>query len=249
MSSRLTTAVALGVREQARRPLVPILLVVVPLVFITRSIAMTEASPRVVGLPGGAEALSTMKDVHGAVMAAIAIAFLAGLCGVFIMNSARAADRRLVIAGFTPLQALVPRLVVLGLAAAFVVAAASLVTALSFQPRWWVPFVVGNLAVGVTYAAIGALAGALLGPLAATYALLLGPMLDLGIAQNPMFGDGTPDAWATALPGWAAGRVIADASFASDFDAWTELLIAAGWSAASVCAVAVVLHRALGRAT
>ena len=100
----------MGLREQARRPLLGVLLVALPFVFITRAIAKTEATPRLIGLPGDGHALTTMRDVHGADMAAITIAFLAGLCGVFIMNSARRVDRRLVVAGFRPLQALVPRL-------------------------------------------------------------------------------------------------------------------------------------------
>ena len=249
MTSRVAAATRMGLREQVRRPLLLVLLVALPFFFITRAIASTEVTPRLVGLPGGGEALTTMRDVHGASMAAITIAFLAGLCGVFIMNSARLADRRLVVAGFSPSEALLPRMIVLASATLVAVAASSVVTALSFTPRSWPAFVAGNLLVGLTYGSLGALAGGLLGPLPATYVLLLGPMLDLGIAQNPMFGDATPDGWAQALPGWGAGRVIVDASFSPGFHAWTELAVAVGWSVAALALVSLVLRRSLGTAT
>ena len=246
MSGRLATATRMGLREQFRRPLLLVLLVALPFFFITRAIASTEAAPRVVGLPGGGDALTTMRDVHGASMAAITIAFLAGLCGVFVMNSARSTDRRLVVAGFRASEALLPRLLVLAAATAIAAGVSLVVTALSFTPESWPAFVAANLLVGVTYGGVGALAGGLLGPLPATYVLLLGPMLDLGIAQNPMFGDGTPDGWARALPGWGAGRVVVDASFANGFHAWLELAVALAWAVGAVVAVAVVLRRALG---
>jgi hypothetical protein len=150
-----------------------------------------------------------------------------------------------VVAGFTPAQALAPRLLVLATATLIATGTSVAVTALSFTPESWPAFIVGNLLVGLTYGTIGALAGGLLGPLAATYTLLLGPMLDLGIAQNPMFGDGTPDGWAQALPGWGAGRVIVDASFSSEFHAWSALAVGAGWSVTATVVLALVLRRSL----
>jgi hypothetical protein len=248
VSARLATATSMGLREQARRPLLIVLLVGLPFFFITRAIAKTEATPRTIGLPGGSEALTTMRDLHGANMATITIAFLAGLCGVFVMNSARRVDRRLVVAGFRPLEALIPRLVVLAAATVLVVVVSCAVTALSFTPHSWAAFVAGNLLVGLTYGSLGALAGALLGPLGATYTMLLGSMLDLGIAQNPMFGTGTPHGWAHVLPGYGAGRVVVDASFSETFHAWGELALGFAWALAMTVVVAGVLRQALGTA-
>ena len=141
----------------------------------------------------------------------ITIAFLAGLVGVFVMQSARQADRRLVVAGFRPYQALAPRLLVLAATTTLVLAVSLAVTALSFAPSLWAPFVVGNLLVGLIYAMLGALAGAVVGKLGARYLLLFGAMLDLGVVQNPMFGSGEPPAWGIALPGYGSARVIIDA--------------------------------------
>ena len=245
MSARITTATRLGFREQARHPLLLILLVALPFFFITRSIAVTELTPRLIGLPGGDEVLTTMRDLHGASMVSITVGFLAALCGAFIMRSAQSADRRLVVAGFRPVEAVAPRLVVLAAATALALGVSLAVTALSFTPESWTVFAAGNLLVGLTYACIGALAGALLGQLGATYLVLFASMLGIGILQNPMFGDGTPGGLAYAFPDYGAGRVVIDGAFSPSFQAWWELVLAGGWAAALAVAVAYVLRRNL----
>jgi hypothetical protein len=184
-----------------------------------------------------------MRDIHGANMAAITVAFLAGLCGVFLMQAAQAADRRLVVAGFRPLEAVAPRAIVLALLTLLVVGTSLAVTALSFTPRAWLWFGVADLAIGLTYGSLGALAGALLGRLGATYLILFAAMLDLGIAQNPMFGSGVPDAWARFLPGYGAGRVMIDGAFSQQFHAVPELVLAIAWSVVAIAALALVLRR------
>ena len=241
--NRVAVATRLGFREQARRPLLVVLLIGLPFFFITRAIAQTEELPRTIGLPGGSTVLTTMRDIHGADMAAITVAFLAGLVGVFVVQSANQADRRLVVAGFRPHQALAPRLLVLGAATAIVVAVSVAVTALSFTPKLWVAFIAGTLLVALIYAMLGALAGAAVGKLGATYLLLFGAMLDLGIVQNPMFGSGEPPAWGIALPGYGPGRVIIDAAFSDHFHAWGALAIALAWAVTLVVAVLVLLGR------
>lgn len=244
--SRIVQTTRVEVRELLRRPLLLLLLVVLPFFFITRAIASTVPQPRVVPLAGGGEVLSNMQDVHGATMAAITIAFLAGLCGLFIMQSAREADRRLVVAGFAPVEVILPRLLLIGAATAVVVATSLVVTALSFTPQQWLPFIAANMLIGLTYGSIGALAGVLLGRLGGTYFMLFLPMVDLGIAQTPMFGDGTPDGWAFVLPGYGGGRVLVDASFASGLNAGAELLVGLAWAVVSVVAVTAVLTRSIG---
>ena len=248
MTARVVTATRLGFREQARRPLLLVLLVVLPFFFITRAIAGTEATPRRIGLPGGGSVMTTMQDVHGASMATITVAFLAALCGAFIMRSAQSADRRLVVAGFRPIEAVLPRLVLLAAATGIVLTVSLAVTALSFTPASWSALIPGNLLIGLTYACIGALAGALLGQLGATYLVLFLAMLGIGILQNPMFGDGTPGSLAYAFPDYGAARVVVDGAFSGSFHAWGELTLAIGWLAVLGLAVAWVLRRRLGSA-
>jgi hypothetical protein len=236
-------------RDQRRRPLVLILLVVVPAYVITRSIAITQATPRQIGLPGGLEITTTMKDLHGAVMAGTAIAFVAALVGVFVMQSALDGDRRLVVAGFRPGETVLARLAVLVAATAVVVAVSLGATALSFTPASWLPLIVAWVLIGLTYAALGALAGAILDKLAATYLILFLVMTDLGIVQNPMFGDGTPGHWAVLLPGYGPSRMMADGAFSTNFHSSGDLLLGMVWLAALTLGVYLVLKRAVAART
>jgi hypothetical protein len=239
----------MGVREQRRRPVFVVLLVVLPVWFIARSISVTEPTPRRIGLPGGDTILTTMRDVHGADMALIAVGFLVGLCGVFLMLSAREADRRLVVAGFRPSEAIAARLLVLLVATAIVVSVSIAVTAWKFDVQQWPAFAAAAALIGLEYGALGALAGALLGRIGAVYLMFFVPMIDLGIAQNPMFGDGTPDGWAVALPGWAPSRVAIDAAFSNTFHAGPELAISVAWTGVLLMLVAVLLRRSFRTAT
>lgn len=243
MRTRILAAARMGLREQRRRPLLLALLVVLPVWFIARAIAVTEPTPKRIGLPGGGSIVTTMRDIHGADMALIAVGFLVGLCGVFLMLSAREADRRLVVAGFRPTEAIGARLLVLLTANAIVVLVSIAVTAWKFDVREWPAFAAAIALAGVEYGALGALAGALLGRIAAVYVLFFGAMIDLGIAQNPMFGDGTPDGWAVALPGWAPTRLAVDAAFSDGFHAGTELAVALAWTGVLLALGCVVLRR------
>lgn len=232
-------------RDQMRRPLVLILLVLLPAYIVFRSIAITEPTPRAVTLPGGDVIASTMRDVHGAVMAGNVIAFVAGLIGVFVMQSALRGDRRLVIAGFRPGEAIGARLIVMAAATGLVVAVSAIVTALSFSVASWVPFIGSLVLIGLLYASIGALAGAVLDRLAATYLILFLAMTDLGIVQNPMFG--TPHGGAVLLPGYGPARVMVDGAFSSSFNAAGDLLLSLAWLGLLGGAVFVVLRRAVGQ--
>jgi hypothetical protein len=246
MVERLMTATAMAFRDQRRRPLLLVLLVILPAYVIARSIAITESTPHRVGLPGGDLITSTMKDIHGAVMAGNVIAFVCGLVGVFVMQSALQGDRRLVVAGFRPGEAITARLVVVAAATALVVAISAIVTALYFDPGAWVTFVGGLVLIGLIYAELGALAGTTLDKLAATYLMLFLAMTDLGIVQNPMFGDGDPDGWAVVLPGYGPNQVMVEGAFSTSFHAIGELLLSVAWVAVLAVAVSLILRRAIG---
>jgi len=248
-AARVTAAITMGVREQRRRPLLLFLLVVFPAYVVSRSIAETQATPHMIGLPGGAQVLTSMKELHGAVMAGTAIAFAAGLCGVFVMQSALAGDRRLVLAGYRPGETVLARLSVLAADTALVVAVSLAVTALYFIPAAWLPFAVAAVLLGLIYGALGALLGALLDKLAATYLMLFLVMTDLGIVQNPMFGDGAPGRWAVLLPGYGPVRLMVDGAYSTSFHATGELLLGLGWTAVLGATVYLLLARAVGANT
>jgi hypothetical protein len=115
----------------------------------------------------------------------------------------------------------------------------------SFTPASWLPFAGAALLTGLIFAALGALAGALLDKLAATYLMLFFALTDLGIVQNPMFGNGSPRAWAVVLPGYGPGRMMVDGAFSPSFHAAGALAIALGWTVALALIVGFVLRRAV----
>ena len=244
MTARTRTAVAMALHDQRRRPLVLILLVIVPAYVITRSIAQTQATPRRIGLPDGVWVTTTMKDLHGAGMGGFAIGFVIALVGVFVMQSALQGDRRLVVAGYRPGETVIARLVVVLTATALVVLVSAVVTALNFTPASWLPLIAAQLLLGLIFGAIGALAGAVVDKLAATYLMLFLIITDVGIVQSPMFRDAPAD-WAVLLPGYGPSRVMYDGAFSETFHAGGALLVSLGWLAVLALAVYVVLRRAV----
>lgn len=245
MAARARAATAMAFRDQLRRPLVLVLLVIVPVYVITRSVAETLGTPRTIGLPDGVTVTTTMKELHGAGMGGVVIAFAAALLGVFVMQSALAGDRRLVVAGYRPGETVFARLVVLVAATALVVAVAAITTAVNFTPDSWAPLIGALVLLGLIYAAIGALAGALLDKLGATYLVLFLVMTDIGVVQTPMFSETPPDgAW--LLPSYGPSRMMYEGAFSTTFHAYGELAIGLAWLLVLGGAVVIVLRRAVG---
>lgn len=244
-ATRTRIATKMGILDQVRSPLLLVMLVLIPVVFISWGARATPQTPAEIAIPGGDRIATDMRSLMTVIDVPIAIAFLAGLVGVFVVNSALQSDRRLVVAGFTPGEAVVPRLVVLAIAVLVVTVVSLVVMAVWFSPERWGMFIVGNLTLGLEYGAIGALAGALIGRLGAVYLMFFLPNIDIGIAQDPIFFSGEPQGWATVLPGYGGTRVILDASYSTDFDTWGPLLVALGWLVALGILLAVVLRHAV----
>lgn len=245
MSARARIATVMAFRDQRRRPLVLILLVLVPAYVILWSVAITKATPRTIGLPGGVWVTTTMRALHGPGMAGFTVAFVAALLGVFVMHSALEGDRRLVLAGYQAGEAVLARVLVLVAATLVVVAVAVAITAIDLTPASWAALIAALVLMGLIYAAIGALVGALLDKLAATYFILFIVMSDLGVVQSPMF-HATPGRLAFLLPGYAPDRLLYAGAFSPSFHAPGDLLLALGWLAALSVAVARLLRRAVG---
>ena len=132
-------------------------------------------------------------------------------------------------------------------ASVLVVSVSALVTAAYFDPRSWLPFLSGLAFVGLIYAGLGALAGAVFDKLAATYLLLFLAMTDLLIVQNPMFGDGDPASWATLLPGYGPSQLMIVGAFSDSFRATGELVLSLAWLAVVTGVALFVLRRAIAR--
>ena len=226
--ARLAAGLRFAWREYRRDRALWVLLVVLPIFFISLSIAVTPDDPAPIELAErGQRTISTlsMVDVHGAIMVVITVAFLAGLAGLFVVLGSAEADRRLVIAGFRVSEVLASRLGVIVLASVLVSGVSLAVTAVSFAPQVWLTFALATLAIAVTYAMIGVVVGPLVGRLGGLYLMFLLPFLDLGLAQNIMF----------------------DAAFTPTFDETTGLLFALAWLAGLTAAAVGVFHRVAAR--
>ena len=243
--ARLGTGLRYAWREYRRNTALWVLLVGLPLFFISLSVAVTPDNPAPVELlENGRRGISilSMIDVHGTIMVPITVAFLAGLAGLFVVLGSAEGDRRLVLAGFKPREVLASRLGVITLAAVLVSAVSLAVTAASFQSQVWLTFALATLAVAITYALIGVIIGPLVGRLGGLYLMFLLPFLDVGLAQNIMF-DAAPPSWAAWMPAHGAVRVLIDGAFTPTFDETVGVLLAAAWLAGLTAVAATVFHQ------
>lgn len=243
--TRIWTGLRHAWKEYSRNIALWILLVGLPVLFISLSFAVTPDNPTPVQLVEDGEkgiSLLSMTDVHGAIMVPITVAFLAGLAGLFVVLGSAEGDRRLVLAGFKPREVLASRLGVITLAAALVSAVSLAVTAASFQPEVWATFTVATLAIALTYALIGVVVGPVAGQVGGLYLMFLLPFLDVGLAQNTMF-DAAPPSWAAWMPAHGAVRVLIDGAFTPTFDEAGGLILALAWLLGLALAAAAIFHR------
>jgi hypothetical protein len=243
--ARLRAGLRYGFREYRRNVVLWVLLVGLPVYFITVSMATTPDDPAPVEVvEGGLRVIQVlpMSDLHGAIMVAITVAFLAGLAGLFVVTGSVQGDRRLLLVGFRASEVLGARLGIVAFATLLTAAVSLAVTALGFEPRNWSVFILGAVLAALTYAMLGVLIGPVVGRLGGLYMMILLPFIDGGIAQNPMF-DAAPPAWAGVMPIHGATRVLLDGAFTGTFDETGGLLVALGWLAAVTVAAAMVFQR------
>ncbi len=243
MSGRVLTATRMGMRDQMRRPVLIALLIAVPIIFILWGANATAETPRDITLVGGWHVSTNMRILMTIVDIPVAIAFLSGLIGVFVVGAALQGDRRLVIAGYSPSAAIIPRLAVLGAGVVVIALVSLIVGAFVFTPEHHIAYLAGNFFTGLEYAAIGALAGAFMGRLGAVYFIFFLPNVDIGIAQDPLFFSGHPQGWTAALPGYGPTRMILAASFNTGADMLVPLLISLAWLVVLGVALVLLLRR------
>jgi len=117
---RLGAGFRYGMRDYRRNIAMWVLLVLLPVAFITLSFYVTPDEPAPVELvDNGVTSVQivSLADVHGAIMVPITIAFLAGLAGLFVVQGSLEADARLALAGFRPREILGARFGVVAVAA------------------------------------------------------------------------------------------------------------------------------------
>jgi hypothetical protein len=224
--SRLAIAVRASFVEYARSPLLWALLVIAPAALISLSIAITPNRPTPLHAAGMDQVVS-MARLHGAVMVPIAVGFLAGVTGLLVVLGAIQADRRLVLAGFHPVQVLTGRVAVVVAGTVLATAVALAVTAAGLTPRSWPLFALSALLVGLTYATFGVLLGPLTGKLGGIFLILAVPFIDIGVGQDPMLAATLPG-WGRLLPSHPASMLLLRAAFGTGVN-WAQVGAALGW--------------------
>lgn len=228
---RLFTGLRYAFVDYRRNPALWVLLVFIPIGFITLSFYVTPATPtpvEVVEQGRSTVEMISMVDVHGAIMVPITVAFLSGLAGLFVVLGSADGDRRLVLAGFRTGEVLFARIGVVAFAALLTTGVSLAVTAVDFSPESWAPFAGANVLVALTYGLLGVVVGPLVGRLGGLYLMFLVPFLDPGLGQNVMFS-AAPPAWGRYLPAHGATRVLLDGAFSPSFDEVGGLLLAFAW--------------------
>jgi hypothetical protein len=244
---QLPAALRAAWRDGRRNPAEWVLLVLVPVVFILTAAAVTPDRPITVMLrENGRQVARTasMRDLHGATMAPIAIASLAAVLGLFVLLDERAGDARVVQAGLRWPILFTARLAVLAAVTSLAAGVSLVATDLVFDATRWPVYVAANLLIGFTYALLGALLVPVVGRVGGVFLAFLLPFLDIGIVQSPMLHP-TPIGLARFLPGYGGSRMLLDGALSSGFDESGPLLVGLAWVVCLFTAVALLYRRSV----
>jgi hypothetical protein len=244
-SWQLATALRFGLVDLRRNPVLLVLLVIVPVLFVLLAEVTTPARNLILNVveDGASRSASFwFPEVHAGTMTPIAIASLAALAGMFVVIDAAAGDKRLRLAGYRAGVVVSARIGVVAVAVVVITAAALAVTATVFDAAQWAGYASANLLLGMTYALVGVIIGPLFGRVAGVFIAFLVPFLDLGIAQSPMLRP-VPEEWANLLPGYGWTKVLTDTGLTAHFDQTGPLLAGLAWLGGTLIVATLVLAR------
>jgi hypothetical protein len=220
------TAFGIGLREHARNYVLAALLVVVS--FITLAFAVTQDVQMPVRTLVDGETTTVMRgmpEVHGVIMTPITGSSIAGLAGLFLMREPRDTDGRLAVVGYRARQVIAARFSVLVVITLLVVSNSVGVMLVDFWPEQLWSFAAATLVLSLTYGLVGMLVGAVFNRLAGLWIMLILPMIDIGLFQDPLFVQSEPEWWMKLFPGYHPVRVMVDTGLTADLDTAVSL----GW--------------------
>lgn len=224
---KLTTAFSSSVREYLREPALIGLIFVLPALFISVTFRVSpDTKLPVRTLYNGLmmAKFHPMMNVHGVVLTPVTGAFIVGMSGLFIVQTSREQDARLIHAGYKLTELITVRLGFLTIISVLITIDTIAVMWYDFTPEQLSIFILATVLVTLMYGLIGIAVGTVLNRLSGMYLMLFGPMLDLGVFQNPMFFQGRPAWWMKLLPGYYPMRILFDAAYTSTFDTVGSLI-------------------------
>mgnify|MGYP000144457691 CR=1 FL=1 len=202
-----------GLREYARTPVLLALFVFLPAYLIGAFTRLVPATQAPLDVPGSGIQVVDMANVYAVFMVPLVGALVGALAGVFLVQSAREADARLVVAGARPASVLLARFGLLTVVGALVAAVSVATAATVYVPERPLVLAGATLLAALVYGLLGVLAGLVVNRLAGVYLALFGTMLDLFIVQNPM---ADPPEYARLLPGHVPVELAVDAGFSTE---------------------------------
>lgn len=158
-----------------------------------------------------------MAEAFPAFTTPMVAALLAGIAGLFLMQSSSAADSRLAVAGYRAREVILARLGLLAVLSCLGTAVSVAVMSMAFTPAHPAWFAGAVFLTAAVYGAVGVVAGVLLDRLPGVYLVLFGAMVDLFLLQNPLASD-APDA-ARFAPGHYPLRLAMAAAFGDRVEA------------------------------
>lgn len=208
----------MGLREFWRTPVLVVLLLVLPAYFVGVFVLLVPEVDIPVTI-GGTTVTVSMSAYAAAFMTAASVAIVSGIAGLFLVLASEAADDRLRLAGYSGVELVVARVGTLGASVVVVGGVAVLVAVQVFEPTHLVGFTAITGLLGVTYGVVGVIVGLLFDELGGVYLMLLVPLVDVLLFQNPL-ADDVPG-WADYLPGHYGTRALFDAAFTAGIDGGT----------------------------
>lgn len=239
MNRRVSAAVTMGLREFRRTPALVVLLLVLPGYFIGAFVLLVPETDIPLRI-GETTATVSMSAFAAAFMAAVSVAILSGIVGLFLVLTSDAADGRLRLAGYSGLELVAARVGTLGVGVAVVSVVTVGVTFLVFKPAHLWTFTVMTGLLGLTYGVVGVIVGLLFDELGGVYVMLLVPLVDVLLFQNPLASD--IPWWADYLPGHYATAALFDTAFTTGAEVGT-VLNAVGYATVLTAVSAVVFYR------
>jgi hypothetical protein len=229
----------MGLREFRRTPVLVVLLLVLPAYFIGAFVFLVPETSAPVTVRGTTTTVS-LSAFAASFMTAVSVAILSGIVGLFLMQASDAADDRLRLAGYSGLELVVARALTLwtGVAVVSVVAVGVAVQVFAPANVWAFTTITGVL--GITYGVVGVSVGLLFGRLGGLYVMLLVPLVDVLLFQNPL-ASAVPG-WADYLPGHHATSALFEAAFTASVGSRTVLGAAAYATLLTVASVAVFYY-------
>lgn len=239
MNTRVTTAVTMGLREFRRTPVLIGLLIVLPLYFIGGFMYIVPDATLTIPISGEPVTV-TLSEFVAALVTPVTAGLLSGIVGLFLMQSSKAADDRLRLAGYRSRDLIVSRVSLLAAGGLIVSAVSLAIVLVGFSPVSTPAFVVATVLTALIYGVLGVIIGVSLSRLAGVYVMLFFPYVDMLLFQNPMATDSAT--WTKALPGYFTTKATMDAAFTQGLDLW-NFIGAVGYFLGVLIVGVVVFHR------